>query len=418
MRATKLYTFVALGYAPFLGVSALQCQDPGTADSLEEVDSLRANIDAFCSKTNGFDNAVSGAIKMQVTPAGKDSGSPAAADCTEALNHIADNCFAIGYGEGTTETEGFTYMLAQSSTSNLEARAKKPKKKTTKKAKTPKTTKAKTTKTKPPKTTTTKPPKTSKAIPPKTSKAIPPKTSKIVPPTSKAASIKPTPTKSSSARLSSTRSSSVATPSATGASKCKRLGKNDKVGRNKNKREDGPRSPHAALLSRAPKKGKVCGKILESDSYSSSGKQPGNVATYGWTIADSCTDYRWGGWDATGDYDTEHIMEWQMVTSFFTTLDEKWGSKRWDHPDPKALDSNGNRKQIGFCELWREQWFDNPGQFSIGSSPAMTIKKHIAWEYPSDNRYPKEFVVLQTKINSPAKQAVCLNSLQSLIAQS
>lgn len=377
----KLHKFAALGCFLSLEAAALECQQPSTIDDLATLDSIRAGIDEFCSNTKSLNRVTLGTTTLQISDR-EGIGAPSLTECVAAFEGLVSSCLAKGFHQGTTVSGGVHYELVPSLDTSIHARSPAKKPKTP--AKKPKAPAKKTTK---------------KVTPPKASKTAAPKTSKAAP-------IKATPTKATSVKASSTRTSSAASASATGSSKCKNLGKNDKVGRNKSKRENGPRSPHAELLSRAPKKGQVCGITLESDSFTSSGKQPGNIATYGWTIADSCTDYRWGGWDATGDYETEHIMEWQMVTSFFKTLEEKWSSKLWNHPDPKAVDANNKRKQIGFCAYWKEQWISNGGQFSIGTSPAMTVQKHIAYEYPSDARYKNEFVVLQAKINSPAKQSV------------
>lgn len=374
MRVTKIHTFIAIGYLSFLGVAEIQCQQPGVARNPSDFSSLRDSIEGFCAEAEASEDFTLGTTTFRISNY-RSTSVLSVTDCVASFSELVNTCITQGYSRGITTTNDVRYELLKASEPDVQARAPAEKLKVSAK----KTAK--------------------KATPPKTSKAAAEKIPKATP-------VKPAPTKATSLRASSTRSSSAASASATGSSKCRSLGKNDKVGRNRFKRENGPRSPHTELLRRAPKKGQVCGVTLESDTFTSSGKQPGNIATYGWTIADSCTDYRWGGWDATGDYETEHIMEWQMVTSFFKTLEEKWTSKLWDHPDPKALDANGKRKQIGFCAYWKEHWISNVGQFSIGTSPAMTVQKHIAYEYPSDTRYRNEFVVLQSKINSPAKQSV------------
>ena len=123
---------------------------------------------------------------------------------------------------------------------------------------------------------------TRNVTPPKTFKATASKISRAIP-------VKMNSTSPMSIKTSSSTTFIATTPAT--VSKCKRPGKNDKVGRQISKREDGPRSPRSGLFKRASKKGLACKAAIESDQFSSSGKQPGGVETYSWLIENSCTNY-------------------------------------------------------------------------------------------------------------------------------
>jgi chitinase len=75
----------------------------------------------------------------------------------------------------------------------------------------------------------------------------------------------------------------------------------------------------------------------------------------------------------------------------------------FDHPNPSQLDSNGRPRKISFCEYVKELW-TIPAIAIAGNtkSPA----DHISDCYPTANRYSEELVVLQHRINTPAKGKV------------
>lgn len=73
---------------------------------------------------------------------------------------------------------------------------------------------------------------------------------------------------------------------------------------------------------------------------------------YGWTEPHSCTEYEWryAHFPQTDDdkYDTEHILEWFVITNFFTTLDGQYKQDEFTHPDPQE-----DGAKINFCRYWR-----------------------------------------------------------------
>ena len=106
-----------------------------------------------------------------------------------------------------------------------------------------------------------------------------------------------------------------------------------------------------------------------------------------------------------GQYEVEHILEWQLVTKFFEWLDEEefGGLAQFTDPDPAQ-----NGAQIDFCTYWKKTWTP---KFTIpvnGNRPK-TAKKHLAWRYPGVD-FRDEFVWLQEDINAPAKQQVGLSA--------
>jgi chitinase len=102
-------------------------------------------------------------------------------------------------------------------------------------------------------------------------------------------------------------------------------------------------------------------------------------------------------------YDTEHILEYQLPGMFLQELDQQIFDHIFDHPNPSQLDSNGRPKKISFCEYVKELW-TIPAIAIAGNtkSPA----DHISDCYPTANRYSEELVVLQHRINTPAKGKV------------
>ncbi|KAH7393076.1 hypothetical protein BKA66DRAFT_439188 [Pyrenochaeta sp. MPI-SDFR-AT-0127] len=166
------------------------------------------------------------------------------------------------------------------------------------------------------------------------------------------------------------------------------------------------------LEKRDKKKGKPCPNhpeaaykslLLESFDYPSNGKLDANVEAYGWNEQNDYCDYSWqsGTKRNTGKkskYDSEHVMEWQIVTDFFAKMYANGGTK-YSHPDP----ARGNQS-VDYCTYWIESWnFDPQQSFSIDNGPALTPFQHIASVYPSNKNHKAEMIALQKNINSPAK---------------
>ncbi|KAF2821656.1 hypothetical protein CC86DRAFT_373485 [Ophiobolus disseminans] len=160
------------------------------------------------------------------------------------------------------------------------------------------------------------------------------------------------------------------------------------------------------LEKRGKKSGNPCAIThktfsLDSDEYPSWGKLDDNVDSYGWKTQKSYCDYDWQNGTkkiAGAAYESEHVMEWQIVTDFFAKMQEKGGLK-YTHPNP--LQAN---KMVDFCTYWIESWTLEPQQaFSIGTGPALSPWKHIAAAYPSTKNNKAEMIALQDDINAPAK---------------
>ncbi|KAF2005391.1 hypothetical protein P154DRAFT_571114 [Amniculicola lignicola CBS 123094] len=157
----------------------------------------------------------------------------------------------------------------------------------------------------------------------------------------------------------------------------------------------------------------ACGFNLKSNNYDSSGKL-GNPLIYGFNIPDSCDRYEFGplAKKATGgDYDTEHILEFQLLTDFFNDVNNKWAKNHFEHPDSAEVIENTNppeRKKIDFCKYWRESWdLKTEERFAIpGETDLKTPFQHLVSVYPSSEKHSDELVLLQRKVNAPAKASM------------
>jgi hypothetical protein len=104
------------------------------------------------------------------------------------------------------------------------------------------------------------------------------------------------------------------------------------------------------LEKRKPKKAKACDFDLTSfDYYSSSKLKAKNPKIYGFNDKHSCDNYDWGTPDATAKYESEHILEWQVVGGFFNKMGEDIKDD-FDDPDPRKTG------KVKFCEYWLESW--------------------------------------------------------------
>jgi hypothetical protein len=109
------------------------------------------------------------------------------------------------------------------------------------------------------------------------------------------------------------------------------------------------------IEKRKPKEAKACNFLLESFDYPSAGDWGSTAITpkkYGFNTKDSCSNYDWGNPDSDPavKYESEHVLEWQVVAGFFTQMGEDITDK-FDHPNPEK-----SGKKIGFCDYWLESW--------------------------------------------------------------
>lgn len=138
---------------------------------------------------------------------------------------------------------------------------------------------------------------------------------------------------------------------------------------------------------------------------------------YGWNVPHSCDNYAWGSAHfELRQYDTEHVLEWSVITNFFTTLNSKYQQDEFVSPDPYE---NGAR--INFCKYWKTSWdftkvqvMDNPAP-QAGLSSTVTQRRPIEWiaaAYPykqegkGGENFLNELTLLQKLINTPAKNNV------------
>jgi hypothetical protein len=168
------------------------------------------------------------------------------------------------------------------------------------------------------------------------------------------------------------------------------------------------RSPHLAqIFKRAPKSGKPCSASdnykdweLASWDYPSNGQLAADVKAWGWETQSSYCKYEWQDGKTRNpsppsNYDSEHVMEWQIVTDFFAQMQSKGGNK-YEHPDPAQ-----NKAATDFCTYWIESWKD--ASFALNGGTAMSPWDHIADAYPSNKNHKEEMIALQRNINAPAK---------------
>lgn len=102
-------------------------------------------------------------------------------------------------------------------------------------------------------------------------------------------------------------------------------------------------------------------------------------------------------------YDSEHVMEWQIVTDFFRKMQAK-GGLNYDHPDPNQAGA-----KTDFCTYWIESWtLDTTQSFSVNKSDPLLPWAHIASAYPSTQNHKDEMVRLQRNINQQAKAGVSI----------
>ncbi|KAL1608080.1 hypothetical protein SLS60_003019 [Paraconiothyrium brasiliense] len=134
-----------------------------------------------------------------------------------------------------------------------------------------------------------------------------------------------------------------------------------------------------------------------------------NAHVYGWAHPLQCENMQWGGSHNNfhkvpraqgGEYEIEHVLEWQTVTRFFEWLNDHHFAKKRKFTDP---DPTQGGARIDFCEYWSKTWATQAFTIDVNGRSRVDAKKHIARQYPGVN-FRNEFVWLQKDINKPAKQ--------------
>lgn len=185
--------------------------------------------------------------------------------------------------------------------------------------------------------------------------------------------------------------------------------------RSVNVEEYNPNSLHE-LSKRGRKPGTVCGgKQFNAYDYPSRGvyitRHPGK-RYYGFADPYNCDAYVWradssvepAGLRTAGAGQTEHVMEWQSVTGFINWMSAtQHAGRTFQDPDPTQ------NRQLSFCDYITQYWDLNSRnhRFALpGSQALLTPTQHIAMAYPHNSVDEGDFVLLQDKINSPAKAHV------------
>jgi hypothetical protein len=189
------------------------------------------------------------------------------------------------------------------------------------------------------------------------------------------------------------------------------------IERSVNVRDNNPNELHD-LFKRSPKTGRICNKSFNAYDYPSRGvyvRRHPDIKYYGFADPYNCDDYVWRasssveprGLRYPGAGQTEHVMEWQSVTGFFNWMSATHHAGRtFRSPEPNQ---NG---QLSFCEYITLYW-DLDGsshRFALPGGPALTPREHVATAYPHNNVDEPDFVLLQDKINSPAKAHVSVDA--------
>lgn len=161
---------------------------------------------------------------------------------------------------------------------------------------------------------------------------------------------------------------------------------------------------------------RACG-LVKLINYPPEGIIKGKGASaWGWVQPDVCNSFDWGDPMAAravpspnavvslAFYDSEHILEGQLVGDFFQHMAKK---------KPRLPDPANQNNQIPFCDYLEKLWDINPVRATqnanlqldtiVGRGATLTPLEHIAYVYPGTVWNVGEFVSLQRDINSPAK---------------
>jgi hypothetical protein len=144
-----------------------------------------------------------------------------------------------------------------------------------------------------------------------------------------------------------------------------------------------------------------------------------NRVCYGWNIRNDCDDYGWGRAHRPemGGYQSEHVLEWEMVTMFLTTMNShpEFVGNRFPHPD-----SIEGGALVSFCRYWAASWNRRARETMSIPDPSVTNDlaertplKWLATAYLGRKKddvpvelFLDEMILLQTKVNALAKSNV------------
>ncbi|OTB02455.1 glycoside hydrolase family 18 protein [Hypoxylon sp. CI-4A] len=155
------------------------------------------------------------------------------------------------------------------------------------------------------------------------------------------------------------------------------------------------------------KQSKLCDINIEIRYPSGGDSKVSENSVYGFKKPDICENYEFGApldarvvTDPSTQYDSEHVLEFQVPSQFFAYLDRTLGT--YDHPDPSVI------RKLTFCGLVQEQWnipaVSMPDlDTSMGVGAALTPADHVAQQFPTDKWKIEEYVLLEHDINTPAK---------------
>ncbi|KAI0850294.1 carbohydrate-binding module family 18 [Daldinia vernicosa] len=155
------------------------------------------------------------------------------------------------------------------------------------------------------------------------------------------------------------------------------------------------------------KRSKLCGINIAIRYPTGGDSKVSSNPIYGFRRPDVCEDYEFGSPLDAGvktnpptQYDSEHVLEFQLPQQLFAHLDLSLGP--FDHPDPTVT------RKLSFCELVQEHWdipaVPIPGlDTSMGVGASLTPANHVAQQFPTNLWKTDEYVLLEHYINTPAK---------------
>ncbi|EAQ84573.1 hypothetical protein CHGG_08587 [Chaetomium globosum CBS 148.51] len=159
------------------------------------------------------------------------------------------------------------------------------------------------------------------------------------------------------------------------------------------------------LEKRARKEVHICDQTFTFLYPSNSvAKSKGNLP-YGFTTTD-CADFNFDALGINGvagvSYDTEHVLEAQLIKLFFDEVDHD-NFNGFPHPDPTQPATT----RLGFCELVNVLWDINPVVIpnleSAFTGQALSPYEQVVAQFPTTTWKVDEYVRLEKNINSPAK---------------
>lgn len=124
-----------------------------------------------------------------------------------------------------------------------------------------------------------------------------------------------------------------------------------------------------------------------------------NALVYGWEEPNVCSSFDFGApLDAPVagvQYDSEHVLEWQLIALFFRELDNN---------EPFVLDPDPRSKsEMKFCNYVKKYWSVD---IAVNGGTPKNPAQHIADQYPTVDTFTDEFVLLEHDINTPSKGKV------------